>query len=211
MPLPDILLTAAAFLLLALYHLHLYRANRQDPTLTAFARNARTRNAWVQDVMEHHRDLLAVQTLRNWTMAASFLASTSILIALALLNVALTTDSASSAVHLTSILGSQPAGLRLAKLLTLSADFFFAFFNFTLAIRYYNHVGFMINVPRGPKSLVDLTYVTDTLNYAATHYTLGMRGYYLSVPLTFWLLGPAWLLGASLVMVVTLYQLDRLG
>jgi len=210
MLLREIMPTVAAFLLLALYHLHLAWISRHSPTITSFARNAQTRNAWVQNIMEHNRDLLAIQTLRNWTMAASFLASTAILIALALLNVALTTG-ASSPFHLNSILGSQPEGLRLTKLLALSADFFFAFFNFTLAIRYYNHVGFMINVPRGPQSLVDLVYVSDTLNLAATHYTLGMRGYYLAIPLAFWLLGPGWLLAASIILVVTLYKLDRTG
>ncbi|MEW6594143.1 MAG: DUF599 domain-containing protein [Thermodesulfobacteriota bacterium] len=211
MPPDDILLTAAAFLLLAAYHLHLYWVRRHSPAVTSFARNAQTRTTWVQNIMEHNRDILAVQTLRNWTMAASFLASTSILIALALLNVALTARLSPASLPGTSILGSHPEGLRLAKLLLLSADFFFAFFNFTLAIRYYNHVGFMINVPRGPQSLVDLTYVADTLNLAATHYTLGMRGYYLAIPLAFWLLGPGWLLAASSVLTAVLYKLDRTG
>ena len=43
---------------------------------------------WVESIMEDRRDILAVQTLRNWTMAASFLASTGILICLGLLSVA---------------------------------------------------------------------------------------------------------------------------
>ena len=36
--------------------------------------------------MKERRDVLAVQTLRNWIMAASFLASTAILIGLGLLS-----------------------------------------------------------------------------------------------------------------------------
>ncbi|EKD41106.1 MAG: hypothetical protein ACD_74C00028G0001, partial [uncultured bacterium] len=105
MPLHDTLLTIAAFLLLALYHLHLYWVSRHSPTITSFARNAQTRNAWVQNIMEHNRDLLAIQTLRNWAMAASFLASTAILIALALLNVALTARLSPAALPQSSILG----------------------------------------------------------------------------------------------------------
>ena len=44
------------------------------------------------DVMRNQRDILAVQTLRNWTMASTFLASTAILIALGVFNLILTAD-----------------------------------------------------------------------------------------------------------------------
>ena len=44
---------------------------------------------WVQSVMEERRDILGVQTLRNQMMAATFLASTAILISLGLLGAAI--------------------------------------------------------------------------------------------------------------------------
>ena len=82
-------------------------------------------------------------------MAASFLASTAILIALALLNIVLTAGHPTAAVmQLFSFMGKCIESLHQVKLLLLSVDFFFAFFNFTMAIRYYNHLGFMINAPR---------------------------------------------------------------
>ncbi|MEW6501066.1 MAG: hypothetical protein AB1456_06230, partial [Thermodesulfobacteriota bacterium] len=59
--------TVAAFLLLALDHVHVSLASRRSPTITSFARNAQTRNSRVQNIREHNHDILAVQTLRNRT------------------------------------------------------------------------------------------------------------------------------------------------
>ncbi len=203
--------TAASFLLLLVYHLGLLAVKRSFPEATIYARNARTRAAWVREMMEKGRDILAVQTLRNWTMAASFLASTAILIALALLNIVLTTGHPADAVmQMFSFMGKRIESLHQIKLLILSVDFFFTFFNFTMAIRYYNHLGFMINVPPGATSPAPAS-VVETVQYGAAHYTLGMRGYYLSVPLALWLFGPGWLLVGTLIIIATLCHVDRTG
>ncbi|MFA6899177.1 MAG: DUF599 domain-containing protein [Desulfurivibrionaceae bacterium] len=203
--------TAVAFLLLFAYHLGLLAVKRRFPEVTIYARNARTRAAWVREMMGNQRDILAVQTLRNWTMAASFLASTAILIALALLNIVLTTGHPTDAVmQVFSFLGKRIESLHQIKLLILSVDFFFTFFNFTMAIRYYNHLGFMINAPPASDSSADAS-VVETIQYGAAHYTLGMRGYYLSVPLALWLFGPGWLLAGTLIIIATLCHVDRTG
>ena len=83
------------------------------------------------------------------------------------------------------------------------------FFNFTLAIRYYNHAGFMINTIEHNDATVSEEAVTQFVNHGALHYTIGMRGFYLSVPLALWLFGPIWMLAGSLVLVTVLYRLDR--
>lgn len=211
-PFPEISpLTAVSFLLLTLYHLGLLASQARFPEATIYARNARTRAAWVREIMEKNRDILAVQTLRNWTMASSFLASTAILIALALLNIVLTAGQHSDAVmQAFSFMGKRIESVHQIKLLLLSVDFFFSFFNFTMAIRYYNHVGFMINTPLGSTSAAP-TSVIEALQYGAGHYTLGMRGYYLSVPLALWLFGPGWLLAGTIIIIPTLFHVDRTG
>ena len=203
--------TATAFLLLLAYHLGLLAMKDRFPEATIYARNAKTRAAWVREMMENQRDILAVQTLRNWTMAASFLASTAILIALALLNIVLGPGHAPDAsMHIFSFMGKRIESLHQIKLLILSVDFFFTFFNFTMAIRYYNHLGFMINAPSDSTSSAPAS-VIETIQYGAAHYTLGMRGYYLSVPLSLWLFGPGWLLVGTLIIIATLYHVDRTG
>lgn len=203
--------TATAFLLLLLYHLGLLVIKDCCPETTIYARNARTRAAWVREMMANKRDILAVQTLRNWTMAASFLASTAILIALALLNIVLTPGHPTEvSMQMFSFLGKRIESLHQIKLLILSVDFFFTFFNFTMAIRYYNHLGFMINAPSDSDSSAPAS-VVETVQYGAAHYTLGMRGYYLSVPLALWLFGPGWLLVGTLIIIATLCHVDRTG
>jgi len=205
------LFTATAFLLLLGYHLGLLIIKGCCPKATIYARNAATRAAWVREMMTNQRDILAVQTLRNWTMAASFLASTAILIALALLNIVLTPGHPTeSSMQLFSFLSKRIESLHQIKLLLLSVDFFFTFFNFTMAIRYYNHLGFMINAPSDSAASAAAP-VVETIQYGAAHYTLGMRGYYLSVPLALWLFGPGWLLAGTLIIIATLWHVDRTG
>jgi uncharacterized membrane protein len=203
--------TATAFLLLLGYHLGLLIIKGCCPAATIYARNAATRAAWVREMMENQRDILAVQTLRNWTMAASFLASTAILIALALLNIVLTPGNPTEAsMQMFSFMGKRIESLHQIKLLLLSVDFFFTFFNFTMAIRYYNHLGFMMNAP-SDSAASEPASVVETIQYGAAHYTLGMRGYYLSVPLALWLFGPGWLLAGTLIIIATLWHVDRTG
>jgi uncharacterized membrane protein len=93
--------------------------------------------------------------------------------------------------------------------LILIVAFFFAFFNFTLSIRYYNHASFAINIPPSNDPIVTYDNVANIINHGHIHYTLGMRGYYLAVPFTLWLFGPAWMLMGSIVLIGVLYKLDR--
>lgn len=203
-------LSPAALLLLVAYHLHLYCKTRSDPLGTSQGLARRTRTLWVHSIMKGGKDILAIQTLRNWTMSATFLASAAILIGLGILNIAVTADKQGElSLQLMSEFGSGHPGLWIGKLILLSADFLFTFFNFMLAIRYYNHTGFMINLPVDDTTEIRVDDVIDILNRGGTHYTLGMRGYYLAIPLALWLFGPLWLLAGTLLLIATLYQLDR--
>ena len=95
------------------------------------------------------------------------------------------------------------------KLMLLGVIFFFAFFNFTLTIRYYNHAGFMINILEAHDPTVTAETVAATINHGALHYTLGMRGYYLAVPVGLWLFGPVWMLCGTFVLIWVLQRLDH--
>lgn len=202
-------LSPAALLLLVFYHVYLYHKVRSDPLSTSLGLAHRTRGLWVQAIMQGGKDILAIQTLRNWTMASTFLASTAILIGLGIFNLAITADKQGELSMLVNHFGSAHPGLWLGKLILLGVDFLFAFFNFTLAVRYFNHTGFMINLPVEADSEIGSKDVTAILERGGTHYTLGMRGYYLSIPLTLWLFGPTWLLAGTLVLVFVLHRLDR--
>jgi len=202
--------TVISLVMLLAYHGYLVFKVRTDPLKTSVGQANRLRGVWVKTVMEEKRDILAVQTLRNWVMAASFLASTAILLAIGILSVAFKSERLSVLTQAVNLVGSQNETLWFVKLLLLTVDFFFAFFNFSLAIRHYNHVSYMINVPHERDTLATPDYVAQVLQHGTIHYTIGMRGYYLAIPLALWLFGPTWFLMGTLILVTVLFTLDRM-
>ena len=170
----ELYLTIASFLILGIYHfLWIYRIYRK-PLTTSVGITNHLRGHWVESIMEERRDILAVQTLRNWTMAASFLASTGILICLGLLSVAASPEKmAEITPGLTEVVREHRA-LWLFKLMVLIIDFFFIFFSFCLAIRYLNHVNFMINVPFNLAHKITPEYITK---YPQPRYDALHHGY----------------------------------
>lgn len=207
-PYLELYLTSASFLLLMLYHLRLVYRVRRQPLTTAIGITNHLRGHWVEHIMQDNRDILAVQTLRNWVMASSFLASTAILICLGMISVAASAEKMAEITPSLQALVREHRVLWLFKLMVIIVDFFIVFFNFTLAIRYFNHVNFMINVPSSLAHKITPDYVSGILTHATFHYTLGMRGYYLGVLLVLWLFGPIWMLLGTIIMLAVLYHLD---
>jgi len=205
----EIILVVSAALVIVVYHAHLVVKVRRDPLTTAIGITNHARQMWVNGVMKDKRDIMAVQTLRNQVMAATFLASTAILISLGSFSAAFRSGVLNEISHGLNLFGTKTETLWMFKLMLVGILFFFTFFNFTLAIRYYNHGGFMINTFEHDDATVSAETVTLVLNHGALHYTIGMRGFYLSVPLALWLFGPIWMLSGSLVLTAVLYRLDR--
>lgn len=207
---PDLLAFVASLLLLGAYHLYLRVQLQRNRHYTIQSVNNTARVAWVENIMANSsKDVLAVQTLRNSTMAATFLASTAVLLVIGVLNMS---HSGSSQAGVLQALGDsrQPVlTLRMLKEVPLLLDLFGAFFFFSFAIRMYNHVGYLINSGGQPSSPTNPSYVARLLNRGGSYYSLGMRCYYLSVPFVFWLFGPAFLFASSLGLIVVLYHVDR--
>ena len=195
--------------IIMVYHIYLYLKVRRDPLMTAIGITNHAREMWVKGIMKEKRDILAVQTLRNQVMASTFLASTSILICLGAFNAAFRPGVFSEISHALNLFGTKTEALWMFKLLLMGIIFFITFFNFTLCIRYFNHVSFMINTFQENDSSVSAEAITQVINHGALHYTIGMRGFYLSVPLALWLFGPIWMLMGSLLMVMVLFYLDK--
>ena len=82
----EVIFTAATFMVLTAYHVYWIFQLKHEPLKTYLGITKHLRRMWVQSIMQERRDILAVQTLRNWIMASSFLASTAILIGLGLLS-----------------------------------------------------------------------------------------------------------------------------
>jgi len=200
-------LSAAALLA---YQLYLNWRTRRDPASSAQDAMLQVRAAWVESVMREQRDILAVQTLRNSTMAASFMASTAILLIIGVLSLSAQGERLSGTWHVLNFWGNVSAEVWLFKLLTMLFDLLFAFFAFSMSVRLYHHIGYSINVPMIPQpEQTRVQRVVAQMNRAAAYYRIGMRAYYCIVPLLFWLFGPLQLLGSTVALIAFLYHLDR--
>jgi uncharacterized membrane protein len=205
----EAILVGISIVVVCLYHLHLYIKVKRNPGVTAVGMTNLMRQKWVETIMAERRDILAVQTLRNHVMASSLLASTSILIALGIVNTVVRPAGFQEITHALNIVGTRSETLWVVKLMLLAVDFFLGFFNFTLAIRYFNHAGFGLGLPDQHAGVASHEFVIEVVNHASLHYTIGMRCYYLAIPLGLWIFGPIWMLVGALVLVPVLYRLDR--
>jgi uncharacterized membrane protein len=200
-------LSAAA---VVLYQIYLRWRTLRDPTSSAQDIMLAARAAWVESVMRERRDILAVQTLRNSTMAASFMASTAVLLIIGVLTLSAQGDKLSGTWHSLNFMGRFSAELWLFKLLMMLFDLLFAFFTFSMAVRLFHHIGYLLNVPLECNLEFNQPHhVTAQLNRAGVFFRIGMRAYYFTVPLLFWLFGPLFLLGATALVIFFLYHLDR--
>ncbi len=200
--------TLASIAVLAGYHYRLWRKTRTWPESTAMGRHRLVRDAWARSLRDGGKELIAVQTLRNWITSATFLASTAILFAMGILGAALTTDKLSAFVHKLNILGVETGTLWLLKIMLLFLMLMATFFNFSLAVRGFIHAGFAIGHRVANHADAAANWGKRDLEHGALHYTLGMRGYYLSIPLTLWLFGPLWMLAGTVLLVLLLRRID---
>lgn len=206
-------LFAISILLLVSYHLYLAWTIKRHPLRTDIGINRCARSAWVRHIMQRPPgDVLAVQTLRNALMSASFLASTAILLVAGLLNFILTNkNSLDNFNHVLDLLSSQHPQVVLSRFVLLILTFFFAFFNFVLTVRYYNHTTFMLNaassMAEDGHSLPE-QFIINALQRGALHFTLGMRAFLMVLPFGMWLMGPSWLLAGSILLVAVMWKID---
>jgi len=120
--------TAAVFFV---YHMHLYLKIQRDPLTTAIGITNHARHMWVEGIIRDKRDILAVQTLRNQVMAATFLASTAIFISLGSFSAAFRPGVFMEVSHTLNLLGTKTETLWMFKLMLLGILFFVTFFNFS--------------------------------------------------------------------------------
>jgi uncharacterized membrane protein len=197
-------------LLLAYYVFLIFRA-RRNPDFTVHAINQKARSLWVLEVMRSQsKDVMAVQTLRNYVMAATFKASTAILLIIGTLTLSGQTENLARTWHVLNAAGPQSTEWWIVKVMCLLTALIVAFFAFAMAIRSLNHVVFMISLPPvDAQGALSPERVAQRLNQAGKFYSIGMRAFFVAVPLVFWLFGPVFLVAATVGLVVVLYYLDR--
>ncbi|MEW6133336.1 MAG: DUF599 domain-containing protein [Pseudomonadota bacterium] len=202
---------AVSCAIVASYYYFLSLKVRSNPTYTIHGVNALARRLWVENVMRNpSKDVMAVQTLRNFVMGASLMASTAALLIIGTLTLSGQAENIADSWHVLSAAGSHSVQLWTVKVLFLLVDFIVAFFSFAMSVRLANHVVFMINVPdHDAHRNLSPGAVARRLHRAGNMFAIGMRAFFFAIPVVFWLFGPYYLLAASIGLVVALYRLDR--
>jgi uncharacterized membrane protein len=207
----DFMAFAISATIVAGYYAFLNMKVRANPTYTIHGVNALARSLWVEHIMRNNnKDIMAVQTMRNFIMGSSLMASTAALLIIGTLTLSGQAEHIAQNWHALSLKGSFATELWIVKVMFLLLDFIVAFFAFAMSVRLANHVVFMVNVPEhdanhnlSPKA------VARRLHRAGNMFAIGMRAFFFAVPLVFWLFGPYFLLASSIALVIALYQLDR--
>lgn len=203
-------LTALATVaILVSYEVALALGHHRRPERLARTAHAALREEWFAAVSaQKGSEILAVQTLRNSLMSATMTASTA---ALALMG---TATLAAPSLH--SAFGEAP-GLptftaRLALEFVLMAQLFASLLSSVMAVRYYNHAGFISAMPVGSEprnrwSDAGTTYIRR----AGILYSWGLRHLVLVAPILASIVHPAAGPVAALGVVAVLVSFDQFG
>ncbi len=102
----EYLIVALSAAVIAGYHIVFIYQTKKSPGRTVVGSAHTHRAVWVDRMIAQSDRILAVQTLRNWMMSATYLASTAILIAAGLLGFLVSVDKLSVLVQELNVLGS---------------------------------------------------------------------------------------------------------
>ncbi len=181
-------------------------AQRRTPQRLARSAHASLREDWFAAISaQPGSEILAVQTLRNSLMSATMAASTAVLGLMGALSLTAPTLHATlgEAVwpHFTP---------RLAMELVLLCLLFASLVASVMAVRYYNHAGFIGGMPVGsPQRQRWAATGTAYVRKAGLLYSWGLRQLMLLVPVVAFVLHPLAGVAGALVVVVALIQFDR--
>ena len=198
----------ATILVLALYELWFAFAQRRRPLEVGRTAHATLREEWFDAISQQPgSEVLAVQTLRNSLMSASMTASTAVLGLMGAITL--------SASSLNTSLGAGGEGAlaftpRLALELVLLALLFSSLVSSVMAVRYYNHAGFIGAMPVGSDAR-RRWHATGAshVRRAGTLYSWSLRNLVLVVPAVAFVLHPAAGPAAALIVVLVLFAFDR--
>ena len=206
----DLLCFCISVGLYSAYNLFIHWREGIDPGYTIHGISRTARVQWVTSVLETKNGILAVQTLRNATMASTFMASTSVLLAVGVLSLTGNGENVRHTWHSLNFFGSVEPGMFAFKVLALLLNFFLAFFCFASSLRLYTHVGFMLGAETGHEDNTHLGYMAEKyLNMGANHFSMGMRAFYFTVPLVFWIFGAQFMIFGTVFLVSIIFILDK--
>lgn len=192
--------------MLALYEVALAVAQHRHPDRLARSAHAGLREDWCVAMSAHAgSEILAVQTLRNSVMSATMIASTAVLGLVGTVTLATPSLNASLGDGGTPVLTA-----RLALELVLLTLLFSSLVTSVMAVRYYNHAGFITAMPVGSAARQKWAHAgVAYVRRAGILYSWGLRHLVLVAPVLASILHPLAGPLAGLLVVAVLYGFDR--
>lgn len=199
---------AASCLAVGLYELRVRRLARLRPQCHARTFHARIRAGWVAALMRHPgHELLAVQTIRNSVMSASIMGSTAALALMGTATLASTRLRAPQPELIAPLLHPTP---RLVLLALLIGVLFATFLLSVMAVRYFNHAGYMLSTLSEGEQRETLARLAErTLGRAGNYYSLSMRTFLWLAPVAAGIVHPLLMPVATLALVRVLMWFDE--
>jgi hypothetical protein len=195
-----------AVLIVLGYELRLVVVERRRPAATARSAHALLRCEWVVALSRQPGcELLAVQTLRNALMSATISASTA---AIALVGtLGLRSPALARGV---SQLGSEALSARMVLEILLLATLFSSHVCCALAMRYFNHAGFVMSLPVGSEArLAHEAMAVEYVRRAGFLYSWGLRAFLFVAPLVAGIVHIGAMPVAALLLLFVLSAFDR--
>lgn len=189
-----------------LYHIFYYYRVARLPRHIFKGKINIIRRTWVANMLKPGNAIVAVQTLRNIHMAASFLASSSIVFIGSILYLVFNIEQTAGIVRGRGTIAIEDY-LIFIKLSTLMVVFLLSLLNFSLCIRLLNYLVILIGA--SPDTIEEtmgmsaVDYIHKMFSTAGMHYTFGIRGFYYTIPLIAWFMG-TWLFVALTILVLLL-------
>lgn len=203
------LATLATIAVLIAYEVVLTVAQRRHPERLARSAHAALREEWFIAVSQQEgSEILAVQTLRNSLMSATMTAST------AMLGLIGTVTLAAPSLHASFVGSAMLPSItpQLVLELLLLSLLFASLVCSAMAVRYYNHLGFIVGMPVESEARKRWAQAgTAYVRRAGVLYSWGLRHLILVAPILACLLHPLAGPIAGVVVVVALVGFDRVG
>ncbi|KYK33795.1 MAG: DUF599 domain-containing protein [Theionarchaea archaeon] len=179
-------------LIFAGYNLSYFQYVKTHPLKTQKGRHNIYRQYWIENVLKRGKGMVAIQQIRNMTTITTFLASSTLIF----MGVAVSYGASFLVEH-------DYVDYKLSALIGIIA---LAFFNFLFTLRTVNQITILIE--SSPSKIEELEgkpavqYLTQKVNQAFFHHTLGMRCLYYSIPLFFWFFDPLILVVITIVLTL---------
>ena len=192
--------------MIGLYEAWTLRRQHTHPELTASSAHARMRAVWAEELAgKPGFEIVAVQTLRNSLMSATIAASTAALALMGSISLAGSTLARGT-------MGLDPMQLspRQAMELLLMLTLFASCVSSAMAMRYFNHAGFIMAMPvesdaRRRFNPMAVAYVQR----GGLHYGWGLRFFFMVAPLVAGIVNASLMPVMVLALLVVLRHFDR--